>query len=182
MAEDIKKPITIEEARKLSDKKVQEQLELDIFKYTECLNKHIINAVEQGYDRIFLFEFYALPKEDPNKILNAILEDSDSYPKVVKEDWCDSDRYFRHKRAFVKALQSFEKIGYKMFMGEGFGWTVSIIKTKRFLKKPVYHIGLEDNHIREALGCPNSSESIEALLDDTGHIRLNSYKVFLSWK
>lgn len=185
MAEEIK-PISALEAKAIADKEKQMALEQRILIYTELLNDRIISTTKNGFKLILLFEFYALPDKNPQELLDQILSDDDSWPKIVVKDDYNPDDYFDSRKAFVKALKSFEQLGYKIEIKEGNGWNEFLVKTKKLFHKPKYYLrnlSYEKPWIENAIGTrdPEKLKAITTIDRKWRYISLNSYKVCLTW-
>lgn len=180
------KPISALEAKAIADKEKQKVLEQRIFRYTELLNGHIISATKSGYKLIFLFEFYALPDKNPQELLDQILSDNDSWPEIVRKDDYDPNDYFDSRKAFVKALKSFEQLGYKIGIKESNGWNEFLVKTKKLFHKPKYYLRnllYERPWIANAIGTkdPEKLKAITTTDRKWHYISLKSYNVYLTW-
>lgn len=185
MAEEIK-PISALEAKAIADKEKQIALEQRILRYTELLNDRIISTTKNGFKLILLFEFYALPDKNPQELLDQILSDDDSWPKIVVKDDYNPDDYFGSRKAFVKALKSFEQLGYKIEIKEGNGWNEFLVKTKKLFHKPKYYLChqiYERPWIENAIGTrdPEKLKAITTIDRKWHYISLNSYRVCLTW-
>lgn len=186
MSEEIK-PISASEAKAIADKEKQIALEQRILRYTELLNEHIISTTKSGFKLFLLFEFYALPDKNPQELLDQILSDDDSWPEIVRKDDYDPDDYFGSRKAFVKALKSFEQLGYKIEIKEGNGWNEFLVKTKKLFHKPKYYLrnlSYERPWIENAIGTrdPEKLKAITTIDRQKWHyISLKSYNVCLTW-
>lgn len=175
-------PLSVEEAKKVAAQKEQQQLEKDIFVYTETFNNRIIEASKAERKYIHLFRFYVNPRSHTSEtILKSIFEAPYTGFKYIDPWFCDN--FGSNRKAYIKAVKSFENIGYKVQLQQDGEYKVPLVRAKKFFKKPKWFLGFTDYWIRNALNDNlDTSNDVTEYLDENNEIKLQCFNVILSWE
>lgn len=175
-------PLSVEDAKKVAAQKEQQELEKEIFAYTETFNNRIIEASKAEQKYIYLFRFYVYPKfHTPDIILKYIFEAPYVGFKYIDPWFCDN--FGSNRKAYIKAVKSFEDIGYKVRLQPAGEYKVPLVRTKKLFKKPKWYLGFTDYWIRNALNDNlDTSDDVTGYLDNNNEIKLQCFNVILSWE